>query len=109
MMESIARLEWRKHNQLRNRWARNDTDCSRTRETFWKYRALANKLGKDYNTEITKSMKNAIRQVRRDFQKKRGVLRKTVNKMYDADLEFDKIVDEKMKIARPARPATPRV
>jgi hypothetical protein len=51
-------------------------------------------------------MKNAIRQVRRDFQKKRGVLRKTVNKMYDADLEFDKIVDEKMKIARPA---TPRV
>ncbi len=94
-MESIARLEWRKHNQVRNRWARKDTDCQQARETFWRYRELSIKLGKDYNTEITKSMKSAVRQVRKDFQKQRSVLRKTANKMYDADMRFDRVVEEK--------------
>ena len=72
LMESIARLEWQKHSQMRNRWARKDGACKKAREKFWKCREEAKRLEKEYNKDITKSMKKAIREVRRDFRARRA-------------------------------------
>jgi len=96
-MESIARLEWAKHQRTRNRWARKDEDVRNVRENYWKYRRLATKLGNEYNVEISKNMKIAIRDVHKRFKVQRTKLRKTVQKMYEADIQFDKTVEEKRK------------
>ena len=97
LMESIARLEWQKHSRMRNRWARKDGACKKAREKFWKCREEARRLEKEYNKDITKSMKKAIREVRRDFSQKRTSLRKAIDNMYAADAQFDKEVENKKR------------
>ena len=94
-MESIARLEWKRHNDLRNRWARRDSEVCAVREQFWEARNTVRKLGNEYNRDFQKAMRASIRDVNREFREKRNAMQQALQNMYDADMAFDKAIEKK--------------
>ena len=97
LMESIARMEWKKHNTLRNRWARKDNDVKRMREKYWHARDTVNKLGREYDKEYQKSLKRSIRTLNRDFKEQRNRLKRAMKRLHKHDTEFDKLVVQKQQ------------
>ena len=96
-MESIARLEWRKHNTLRNRWARKDEDIKQVRENFWKARDTVRKMGTEYNRQFQKAVRASIRDVNREFREERNNMQRALQEMYNADMAFDEAVENKKR------------
>ena len=94
-MESIARLEWKRHNDLRNRWARRDSEVCAVRDQFWEARNTVRKLGNEYNRDFQKAMRASIRDVNREFREKRNAMQRALQNMYDADMAFDKAIEKK--------------
>lgn len=94
MMESLARLEWKKHNEVRNRMARKDKKVFETRKKYWEARDKAKSLSKLYEKEFSKTIKHTIRTVNKKFAPKRKELKKAIETMYKQETKFDKLVDE---------------
>jgi len=94
-MESIARLEWKKHNELRNRWARKDEEVKLVRKKFWDARDKVRTMGNTYNRDFQKALRASIRDVNREYKDKRKKLQKAIQHMYTEDIAFDKIIHHK--------------
>ncbi len=97
MMESLARLEWKKHNEVRNRCARKDKKVFEMRKKYWEARDKAKSLSKKYEKEFSKTIKQTIKNVNKEFAPKRKELRKAIETMYKKENKFDKLVDQRKK------------
>ena len=96
-MESIARLHWKKHNDMRNRYARKNEDVRDVREKYWNKRKEVRKMVKEYDKSMQKSMKQAFRAVTAQYRTEKNKLSREMEKLYQLDRKFDQIVEEKRR------------
>ncbi len=96
-MESIARLHWKKHNDMRNRYARKHEDVKELRKEYWEKRQEVRRLVKDYDNSIQKSMKEALKKVSSSYRDQKNKISKEMDNLYKLDQKFDEIVEAKRK------------